>query len=139
MTGSGATARSQISFLSEHYFALTVIFPQKAKISLKYARTCVTMYKQRWIAKFKGCTYVFMFALQLGPASFQHVVDPRRELDTKLLVKRPEEAEHLDDLEGGLPIEVDSVERLHDMVHDGLKAPRIFVVEDMLRGCEYVS
>lgn len=80
-----------------------------------------------------------MFALQLGPASLQHVVDPRRELDTKLLVKRPEEAEHLDDLEGGLSIEVDGIERLHDMVHDGLKAPRILVVEDMLRGCENAS
>ncbi len=85
------------------------------------------------------CTHVFVFALQLGPASLQHVVDPRRELHTKLLVERPEEAKHLDDLESGLPVEVDGVESLHDMVHDGLKASRILVVEDVLWSCEYTS
>lgn len=75
-----------------------------------------------------------MFALQFGPASLQHVVDPWRKLDSELLIEGSEEAENLDDLEGGLPIEVNGPERLHDMVHDRLKAARVLVIEDMLRG-----
>ena len=74
-----------------------------------------------------------MFALQLSPAPRKDILDPRRELQAKLLVERTEEAQNLDDLERRLSIKVDSFEFFDDAVNDRLEPTRILVIEDVLR------
>ena len=80
-----------------------------------------------------SASYIVVLALEFCPAPIEGVVDPRRELYTQLLVERAEEAEHLDDLEGGLPVEVDSVELFDQPVNERLDATRVLVVEYMLQ------
>lgn len=77
---------------------------------------------------------IFVFALELGPASAERIFHPRCELDTELLVEGAEEAEDLDDLERRLAVEVDGAELVHDEVYERLDAAGILVVEDVLQG-----
>ena len=81
--------------------------------------------------------HVFVFALQFGPTPLEDILDPRRELDAKLLVERTEEAQDLDNFERRLPIEVDRLKLSDDTVHDWLQPTRIFVVEDMLQRSQH--
>ena len=74
-----------------------------------------------------------MFAGHLAPYTLYGLIRPCVKLPALFLVERAEEAEHLDDLEGGLPVEVDSVELFDQPVNERLDATRVLVVEYMLQ------
>lgn len=108
----------------------TIIFSQNAIISLKYASTCGSVGTHHIISMRE--TYIVVLAVNLGPASAEHVVTPGGEFPVELLVECPEETEDLDSIESGFGVEIHSLEFLEYVVHEGLDSPRILVIENIL-------